>query len=78
MELCLKILGADMGTKAVSRGVDEANLVYSQEYEPDDRIILKLQGKPDLSGYSLMMRLAGHWCMLREMWPAWCRLGKSG
>ena len=34
-----------MGTKAVSRGVDEANLVYSQEYEPDDRIILETSGE---------------------------------
>lgn len=45
MELCLKILGEDMKTKAVNRGVDEVNLVHSQEYEPDDRIILETSGE---------------------------------
>ncbi len=44
MELCLKILDADMRTKAVSRGMDEVNLVYSQQYEPEDRIILEISG----------------------------------
>lgn len=46
MELCLKILGADMQTKAVSRGVDEVHLVYSQEYQEEDRIILEAFGVP--------------------------------
>ncbi len=46
MELCMKILGADMRTKAVSRGDGEVNLVYSQEYEQGDRIILELSGEP--------------------------------
>lgn len=44
MELCLKILDADMRTKAVSRGMDEVNLIYSQQYEPEDRIILEISG----------------------------------
>lgn len=46
MELCMKILGADMRTKAVGRGEGEVNLVYSQEYEPEDRIILETSGDP--------------------------------
>lgn len=46
MELCLKILGPDMRTKAVARGTGEVNLVYSQEYEPEDRIILETSGEP--------------------------------
>ncbi len=45
MELCLKILDADMRTKAVGRGIDEVNLVYSQKYEPEDRIILETSEK---------------------------------
>lgn len=46
MELCMKILDADMNTRAVSRGVDEVNLVYTQEYRPEDRIILEISGEP--------------------------------
>ncbi len=34
-----------MNTKAVSKGVDEVSLVYSQEYEPGDRIILETSGE---------------------------------
>ena len=45
MELCMKILDRDMRTKAVNRGTDEVNLVYSQEYEPEDRIILETSGE---------------------------------
>lgn len=47
MELCMKILDADMQTKAVNRGTDEVNLVYSQEYEPKDRIILETSGEAE-------------------------------
>lgn len=46
MELCMKILDADMNTRAVGRGIDEVNLVYSQEYKPGDRIILETSGEP--------------------------------
>lgn len=45
MDLCFKILDAAMNTKAVSKGVDEVSLVYSQEYEPGDRIILETSGE---------------------------------
>lgn len=45
MELCMKILGPDMRTKAVNRGKNEVNLVYSQEYEPEDRIILEISAE---------------------------------
>lgn len=45
MELCLKILDADMKTRAVNRGVDEVNLVFSQEYTPVTRIILETSGE---------------------------------
>lgn len=45
MELCMKILGSDMRTKAVNRGKNEVNLVYSQEYEPEDRIILEISAE---------------------------------
>lgn len=34
-----------MKTRAVSRGVDEVNLVYSQEYTPGARIILETSGE---------------------------------
>lgn len=53
MELCLKILGPDMRTKAVARGTGEVNLVYSQEYEPEDRIILETGGEPSWMWLSL-------------------------
>ena len=46
MELCLKILDADQKTRAVGRGTDEVNLVYSQEYREGDRIILETSGDP--------------------------------
>lgn len=46
MELCLKILDADMKTKAVSRGIKEVTLVYSQEYKEGDRIILEISKEP--------------------------------
>lgn len=41
MDFCLKILDADMKTKAVNRGACELSLVYSQEYRPGDRILLE-------------------------------------
>lgn len=34
-----------MNTKAVSKGMDEVSLVYSQEYEEGDRIILETSGE---------------------------------
>lgn len=46
MELCLKISGGDGRTKGVARGVDEVNLVYSQGYEPGDKITLETSGEP--------------------------------
>lgn len=46
MELCMKILDANMNTRAVGRGNDEVNLVYSQEYKQGDRIILETSGEP--------------------------------
>lgn len=45
MEICFKILDAKMNTKAVSKGMDEVSLVYSQEYEEGDRIILETSGE---------------------------------
>lgn len=45
MDLCFKILDSDMNTKAVSRGVDEVSLVYTQAYAPGDRIILETSGE---------------------------------
>lgn len=47
MELCLKILDGDRKTRAVGRGVDEVNLVYSQEYTPGTRIILETSGEAE-------------------------------
>ena len=44
-ELCLKILDRDWKTLAVSRGDDEVNLVFSQEYAEGDRIILETAKK---------------------------------
>lgn len=40
--LCLKILNKNMETLAVSRGMDEVNLVYAGEYQEGDIIILEL------------------------------------
>ena len=34
MDLCFKVLDSEMNTKAVSKGVDEVSLVYSQPYVP--------------------------------------------
>lgn len=45
MDLCFKILDSDMNTKAVSRGIDEVSLVYTQVYAPGDRIILETSGE---------------------------------
>ncbi len=45
MDLCFKILDANMNTKAVSKGVDEVSLVYSQAYAQGDRIILEMSGE---------------------------------
>lgn len=67
MELCLKILGADMGMKAVSRGVDEANLVYSQEYEPDDRIILETSGEAVFAAQNAVDGITANHC--HGEWP---------
>lgn len=44
MDLCFKILDSEMNTKAVSKGIDEVSLVYSQSYVPGDRIILETSG----------------------------------
>lgn len=41
MDLCFKILDSEMNTKAVSKGIDEVSLVFSQEYVPGARIILE-------------------------------------
>lgn len=40
--LCLKILNRNMETLAVSRGVDETNLVFAGEYQEGDIIILEV------------------------------------
>ena len=44
-ELTLKVLRADNTTAAVSRGMDEAYLVFSDEYKEGDRIILESSEK---------------------------------
>ena len=43
MDLCFKIL--DVNIKAVSRGVNEVSLVYTQAYAHGDRIILETSGE---------------------------------
>ncbi len=45
MDLCFKVLDSEMNTKAVSKGVDEVSLVYSQPYVPGDRIIMETSGE---------------------------------
>ncbi|MFG6367430.1 MAG: carbohydrate-binding protein [Lachnospiraceae bacterium] len=45
MDLCFKILDVDMNIKAVSRGVNEVSLVYTQAYAHGDRIILETSGE---------------------------------
>lgn len=40
--LCLKILNKHMETIAVSKGVNEANLVFSGEYQEGDTVILEI------------------------------------
>ena len=44
-ELTLKILRADNSTACVSRGMDEARLVFSDEYKEGDRIFLESSEK---------------------------------
>ncbi|MFV0466020.1 MAG: carbohydrate-binding protein [Lachnospiraceae bacterium] len=45
MEFCLKILNKEMQTKAVSHGEQEAFLVYSQQYQEGDQIVLEISEK---------------------------------
>ena len=44
-ELALKVLRADNTAAAVSRGADEAHLVFSDEYKEGDRILLESSEK---------------------------------
>lgn len=44
-EFCIKILDGNMKTLAVARGEDEVNLVFSQEYQEGDIIILEIGKK---------------------------------
>lgn len=45
IELCLKIIDKEGNTKAVNRGNDEVHLMYSQQYEAGDKIILESSKK---------------------------------